>query len=193
MYHLSVLARKRKKSKFAIFNDAIAIRSELDRLSMLNYYYEPKNNINNKESPEMKEARIAHERRTVEKCSKYINDQARAATSYITMANAIYPTNNDEMNTRRLCQDKAIAHYSVVLQEMQYMGDVANLDKNVLTKPALAIDKEIGYIKNWRKSDNKIASKIEKKKSEEKQKAKLARVTSDRENTLIKPYSFIND
>ena len=87
---------------------------------------------------------------------------ARSAASCIEMANSIYITSIEEYNERRKYQNRAIGYYRCLKQELLYvvncMPQKINLNKYM--RSVALIDQEIGLIRNWRKSDNKLKKKL---------------------------------
>lgn len=84
----------------------------------------------------------------------------RSLLRNITVANNIFPTNLAELEERRLLQDKAVGDCYNILQELQYAIETLPVDVNKYTRFALQLEKVIGLIKAWRKSDNRFKKQI---------------------------------
>lgn len=84
----------------------------------------------------------------------------RELVSNVIMANSIYPTNLQELEERRLWQDRAIGCCNALLQELQYAIETLPVDVNKYTCFAKSIQLEISLIKGWRKSDNKYKKSL---------------------------------
>ena len=92
---------------------------------------------------------LEQERNTVHGCIASVNEHA-------TVANSLYPTTMEELTERRLHQDIAVGQCNRLKQELQYIIETLEVDINRYTRIAEMIDKEIGLIKAWRKSDAKF-------------------------------------
>lgn len=100
----------------------------------------------------------------------------RNLTSNITHANSIYAINLEELNERRIYQDKAIGDCFDLKTEIENIADQITLNLDKLSPIIQMIQKEITLLKGWRQSDNKIRKKFEKIELE------------NNENMLIKPF-----
>ena len=81
----------------------------------------------------------------------------------IIAANTIYPVNAVEYNQRRSFQDIAIGNCEQLFQEMQYVIAIIPVDAEKYMRYVDMIEREIGLLKGWRKSDNKILKRIKNK------------------------------
>ncbi|MCD8376875.1 MAG: hypothetical protein LUD69_08015 [Oscillospiraceae bacterium] len=91
----------------------------------------------------------------------FIADERKAIINYMRetsrcmrAANSIYPQYKSELTTRRIHQEEAIGYCETLKEELQYTIETLPVDVNKYTVIAEMIDKEIEYIKEWRKSDN---------------------------------------
>ena len=83
----------------------------------------------------------------------------------ITGANTIYVTCEREYYDRRHYQTEAIINCEQILQEMQYILEVIPCDVNKFMPHVELIQKEIALLKGWRKSDNRLLTKLRKDNS----------------------------
>ena len=83
----------------------------------------------------------------------------------IVAANSIYPITIEEVNYRRVLQDKAIANCEQLFQELTYLADMLPISLIKIEPYADVIDKEIALLKGWRKSTNAMAKKVQTRKS----------------------------
>lgn len=91
----------------------------------------------------------------------------------ITHANSIYPVFESEYYERRNLQNCAIANCEQLLQEFQYIISIIPTDINKYLRYTDMIEREIALLKGWRKSDNRILTKIQ-QNSEKKNETKTA-------------------
>lgn len=102
-----------------------------------------------------------------------VDGAVRELVSEIRRANSIYPVNVSEYYERRLHQDRAIAQCDVLEEELHYIIDVLARSTGVsVDKYSHFIDlieKERALLKGWRKSDNRILTRIRKDKTPEEQ------------------------
>lgn len=80
----------------------------------------------------------------------------------ITAANTIFPVDERELSDRRAYQTMAIANCEQILQALQYIMDVLPVDANRLLRYVELVEKEIALLKGWRKSNSKIAKRMQK-------------------------------
>ena len=104
----------------------------------------------------------------IEKERIYFLDILRNLIKNIVKANTIYPVNMNEYKERRSYQNNAIGDCEDLLQEMQYILSIVPVDAEKYMQYVELIEKEIALLKGWRKGDNKIANRLEKKKEESK-------------------------
>ena len=86
----------------------------------------------------------------------------------LTAANSIYPQTMQELNLRRLYQDKAIANCYQLISELQYIIMIFNVNVDKYIPYCDDINYEIGLIKGWRKSNKKFMPAIRKNEENEK-------------------------
>lgn len=175
---MSVVKAKRKPSDFEVFHHLTKMRQEITDLLLRDFGYKTqkankniermfggrsydKLNDNEKANYDKRKKRdeafcewfIIDERKAVTDCLRNI-------TSYVYMANSIYPMYEKELIERRVYQDKAIGLCYALVQELQYAIETLPVDVNVYLRFAEMIDKEITLIKAWRKSDNRFKKTI---------------------------------
>lgn len=98
---------------------------------------------------------VDHERENLLEITKNIHEN-------LVMANSIYPVCEAEFYERRVNQDRAIGNCYQLLHEMQYIISVFPVNKQKYMRYTDMITREIALIKGWRKSDNKILTRIRK-------------------------------
>lgn len=171
---MSVLVKKRKKSKFEVFDHWFDVRRELTDLLLRDFGYsfdKAETRLNkrfgNKSIENMDEKERARYQKTKERYEAFddwfidnerntITEYIREVTKHCFIANSNYPYIDEEYIQRRLHQDEAIGFCQAIKQELQYVIDTLPVDVNVYLRFAEMIDKEVALIKAWRKSDNKI-------------------------------------
>ena len=171
---MSVLVKKRKKSKFEVFDHWYNLRKELTDLLLRDFGYsfekaEARLNkrFGNKPFEEMDETEKERYQKTKERYEAFdewfIEDERNTITAYMRevtkhcfVANSNYPYIDEEYVQRRLHQDEAIGFCFAIKQELQYAIETLPVDVNVYLRFAEMIDKEVALIKAWRKSDNRI-------------------------------------
>ena len=87
----------------------------------------------------------------------------------ITAANSIYATSEREYFERRMFQTHAIINCEQLLQEMQYILHVIPCDIEKFVPYVESIEREIALLKGWRKSDNKILTRLRESKNKKSQ------------------------
>lgn len=100
----------------------------------------------------------------IDKERMYFLDILRSLMKNIVKANSIYPVSMEEYHERRNYQNGAISDCEDLLQEMQYMISIVPVDAEKYMQYVEIIEREIALLKGWRKGDNKIASRLRKKK-----------------------------
>lgn len=78
----------------------------------------------------------------------------------ISLANSIYPTNQMELDERRLNQSKAIGYCYALLSALQDVIKTLPVSVGKYDRYAKSINEEIALLKGWRKSDNKFKKKF---------------------------------
>lgn len=160
---MSVLASKRKESKFEV------ITFSKDLHDMLREFMQ--RNFGVKDLDQFVRVRYAYGKDDVEDFEKYrylmhthkreIDRLATLMTSNLRAANSNYPVNMREYEYRRLSQEVAILNCEQILKELQQVVETFEVDLNVYDRYVEAIDREIGLIKKWRQSDNKIKARLQ--------------------------------
>lgn len=171
---MSVVKRKRKESPFEVFHHLTKLRQNITDLLLrdFGYSYEKfrkklERRYGGKEYEELTDVQkadyerqkkrneafeewyISIERETVIECIHSINE-------HVYLANAIYPTCQEELTERRLHQDIAIGQCARLAQELQYAVETLPVNVNIYLAIAQDIEKQISLLKGWRKSDNKF-------------------------------------
>lgn len=157
---MSVIAAKRKESR----DEAIAYSIELhDMLIELMH-----RSFGVKDVDQYVRMRFACGKDSAEDLAKYryimteaknqIERTASLLTANLRGAKSLYPTSMHEYEIRRDYQNAGIVNCNQLIDQLQHVVDVFNVDLNVYGRYIKAIDREIGLIKKWRQSDNKMKS-----------------------------------
>ena len=73
--------------------------------------------------------------------------------SKITYANSIYPTTQEELDTRRRYQQEAIGHNENLLQLMRLtLNEIPSIDANKLNRAVELIIQESKLLRAWKKA-----------------------------------------
>lgn len=153
----NVLAADRKPSHFEVFDNADNIHKELTKYVLKDFAVE-KIDKAAKLTEEQKE--FLNYRRS------YITLTLLRLNSNLRKANAIYIKTPTDYEQRRKFQNTALGNCDDLIDTLQkVVQTVANFDGfkinlNKYTSSALIIDKEINLIKDWQKSDNKVAKRL---------------------------------
>ena len=183
---MSVVKSKRSISAMEFFHNAISLRKKMTELLMRDFGVKQfKRNIKFVENVEdfSDEDKILVEEVfdkyglnycfldeypawLIEKERLYFLDILRDMMKNIVKANSIYPVSMAEYCERRNYQNNAIGACEDLLQEMQYILTIVPVDAEKYMPYVEMIEREIALLKGWRKSDNKIASRLKKKEKE---------------------------
>lgn len=157
---MSVLASKRKESKFEAIVYSIELHKMLTELMLRDFGV--------KDLDHLVRVRYAYGKDKTENFARYrhlmrnakdrIDQTAFLITNNLRGANSLYPTTMHEYEQRRDYQNFAIAHCEQLIKELQRVVELFDVDINVYRRVINAIDREIGLIKKWRQRDNKIKS-----------------------------------
>ena len=126
---MSVVKRKRKESPFEVFHHLTKMRKDITDLLLRDFGYS-----NEKFQKKM-------ERWYGGRPPDQLTDTQKK---------------NIERQKRRIHQDLAIGQCYRLVQELQYSIETLPVDINVYLRFSEQIQKEVGLIKGWRKSDNKF-------------------------------------
>lgn len=159
---MSVRLSDRKESRFEVITFSVSIREKLTELMHRGFGIK---NIRNAASRRYAFGKAASDSPTeyVREMTEYkrrLGELASQLTNNLRAANSIYPTSLKECEQRRTYQNTAIANCEQILGELQMIAEVFETDLNTFGECINAIDREIGLIKRWRQSDNKIRSKL---------------------------------
>lgn len=122
----------------------------------------------NKQDVVRKKYKVHMDEDTPEEDYKWILDDERDVIAKmvanlcanITSANSIFPENRDELNLRRLYQDKAIGNCFQLKSELQYIITIFNVNVDKYIPYCDDIDYQIVLLKGWRKSNKKFMPTI---------------------------------
>lgn len=160
---MSVLASKRRESRFEVLVFADELRRMFTEFAQRDFGV--------KDVDQLVRVRYACGKDKIENFARYHDlmrkskDQVIQETALITSnlrgANSIYPTTLHEYEIRRDYQNYALAHCEILIKELQHIVELFDVDVNAYRRYINAIDREIGLIKKWRQSDNKIKSYLQ--------------------------------
>ena len=159
---MSVIARKRKESKFKVLDNAENLKRAMIRLRQENY------GIHDIFEPVRQPYRIAGKERNSQQYFLFLKDRANKISEMtdrliflINQANSIYPTTLHELEKRRDIQNDAIGCCTFILNQMQTINDIYDIDLNLFCECLDLLDEQLRLLKRWRQSDNKIRHKLE--------------------------------
>jgi hypothetical protein len=92
-------------------------------------------------------------------------DILRDLMKNITGANTIYPQTFGELDKRRLYQDEAIVNCEQLIEELTYCTDMLPVKLGNLLPYVDKIDKEVTYLRGWRKDNNRLEKDVAKKEA----------------------------
>ena len=160
---MSVLASKRRESKFEAVTYSIELHDMLLDLILRNFGV--------KDLDHLVRVRYAYGKDEMEDFAKYrylmanfktrIEQLASQLTSNVRGANSTYPTTMREYEQRRDYQNDALVNCEQLIKELQRVVEIFEVDLNTYGRYVKAIDREIGLIKKWRQRDNKIKSYLQ--------------------------------
>lgn len=160
---MSVLASKRRESKFEAITYSVELHNMLLDLMQRNFGV--------KDLEHLVRVRYAYGKDETEDFAKYrylmtnfktrIDQLASQLTSNVRAANSTYPTNMREYEQRRDYQNNALVNCEQLIKELQRVVEIFEVDLNTYGRYVKAIDREIGLIKKWRQRDNKIKSYLQ--------------------------------
>ncbi len=175
---MSVIKAKRHESQFEVFHHWYQTRKEITTLMLFDFGLHPErqersllHRLNIPDPAQLEgealERYNKHKRRMASVVSWYLEQQRNtvhdciaAVNEHVFVANSIFPTCPEELTERRVHQDIAIGQCFRLKQELQYTIETLEVDVNRYLRIAEMIDREIGLIKAWRKSDNKFKSAV---------------------------------
>lgn len=150
---MSVLVSQRGESRFEVFHNAYKIRKMATDLALREFGYKRK--VIEYETEQQRERRKGFEEWFIDNSRESVISACRTLINNLTAANAIFPNCKEELTERRVYQDRALGAVYVIAQELQYAMETLPVDVNKFLIIAEPLEKEIGLIKQWRKSDNK--------------------------------------
>lgn len=171
---MSVPKGKRKESQFEVFHHSTKMRREVADLMKREFGFSPKKFENELRKQfggrsfdelddneklvynRMKEQWMEFYKELIKDERKAILDFMRNIGKEIQFANAIYPTNQEGLNARRLHQEMAIGYCHALISELQHAIETLPVKINSYARFADMIDRQIALLKSWRKSDNKL-------------------------------------
>ena len=159
---MSVIARKRKESRFKVLDNAENLKRAMIRLHQENY------GIKDIYEPVRQPYRIAGKERNSQQYFLFLHNRIETISEMtnrliflINQANSIYPTTLHELERRRDIQTDAISCCNFILNQMQTINDIYDIDLNLFCECVNLLDEELRLLKRWRQSDNKRRHKLE--------------------------------
>lgn len=157
---MSVVKNKRSLSRLEFYNNARKLRADLTNFLLRDF------GVRDKVWKDINED--GKEIMVTEKYPEWIIENFRHTIitslnnlmANIVAANSIYPITIQEVDYRRILQDKAIGNCEQLFQELVFCADILPLSLSKFEPYAEVIDKEIALLKGWRKQNNEIRYKI---------------------------------
>lgn len=158
---MSVVKNKRSLSRLEFYNNARKLRNDLTNFLLRDFGVRNKVYRSIEEDNKVVTTTEQYPHWLVDYYRKSIISILNSLMTNIVAANSVYPINLDEVNYRRILQDKAIANCEQLFQELVYLSDVLPISLIKVEPYAETIDFEITLLKAWRKTTNTIARRIE--------------------------------
>ena len=143
---MSVVKSKRNKSGVEFEMILFQLVDGIDNLVEHDFYAEGMLAVKNKMFLDMR--------------SRALEDLTDKLVFYIKIANSIYPQCIAEWEERRVAQGKAIGTCYAILTNMQRIMMRLRIPDNKYTLDIQNIMRMINSLKAWRKSDNKLKTKL---------------------------------
>lgn len=143
---MSVVKSKRNKSDVEFEMILFQLVDGIDNLVEHDFYAEGMLAVKNKMFLEMR--------------SRALEDLTDKLVFYIKIANSIYPQCIAEWEERRVAQGKAIGTCYAILTNMQRIMMRLRIPDNKYTLDIQNVMRMINSLKAWRKSDNKLKTKL---------------------------------
>ena len=143
---MSVVKSKRNKSGIEFEMILFQLADGIDNLVEHDFYAEGMLAVKNKMFLEMR--------------SRALEDLTDKLVFYIKIANSIYPQCITEWEERRVAQGKAIGTCYAILTNMQRIMMRLRIPDNKYTLDIQNVMRMINSLKAWRKSDNKLKTKL---------------------------------
>ena len=158
---MSVVKNKRSLSRLEFYNNARKLRNDLTNFLLRDFGVKNKVYRSVEEDNKVVTTTEQYPQWLVDYYRKSIISILNSLMTNIVAANSVYPINLDEVNYRRILQDKAIVNCEQLFQELVYLSDVLPISLIKVEPYAETIDFEITLLKAWRKTTNTIARRIE--------------------------------
>lgn len=143
---MSVVKSKRNQSGVEFEMILFQLADGIDNLVEHDFYAEGMLAVKNKMFLEMR--------------SRALEDLTDRLLYHIKIANSIYPTCIAEWEERRVAQGKAIGTCYAILTNMQRIMMRLRIPDNKYTLDIRNVMRMINSLKAWRKSDNKLKTKL---------------------------------
>lgn len=112
--------------------------------------------------------------------------EALNLVKYTIFANSIYPYYEFEFNNRRNYQDLAISTCEYIIQIFTFANQMLKGDANKYKDIIESIKQEANIIRGWKKSDNRLLTKIREREEALKDKSKETIARLEKENKELK-------
>lgn len=161
---MSVLASKRKQSRFEVIVNAVSIHDMLLDLMAREFGLRKASSLVRKRNSAgcLTAKERGYYTLILNQSKSRIDYLCRQLISNIRAANSIYPVNDREYTSRREYQNCAIANCEQIIGELQRIIDIFDVDINLYIRYTDALTYEKKLIKSWRQSDNKRDCRISK-------------------------------
>lgn len=158
---MSVVKNKRSLSRLEFYNNARKLRNDLTNFLLRDFGVRNKVYRSVEEDNKVVTTTEQYPQWLIDYYRKSIIAILNSLMMNIVAANSVYPISLDEVNYRRILQDKAIANCEQLFQELVYLSDTLPISLIKVEPYAETIDFEITLLKAWRKTTNTIARRIE--------------------------------
>ena len=158
-----VLKKKRGLSKLEFYHNARKMRKEMTMLILRDFGLHSRGAKFKADTGSQQPEGFYDE--IIKRFSDKMFDLLEKLVLNITAANTIFPTNQSELEKRRLYQDEAIINCEQLLQQFLYCHDVLPVKASIFVPYIEQIEFEINLLKGWRKSDNRNFKNFEKRQS----------------------------
>ena len=193
---MSVPAWKRKPSEFKVHSQLTKMRKEVTDLALRDFGWRKDKEakrierlFNNRKfeqlNPEEQERYTKLQERNEAFAEWFIKDEReyiihdiRTLDTEVSLANNIYPQYIEELIERRKHQDLAIGYCTDLVQELQYINETLPIDNNKYHTLIDMVNEEVLLLKGWRKSDNKLKTRLHLEEDKEKITSLLTEIIS---------------
>lgn len=171
---MSVLKGKRKESKFEVFENYSRVRKQAYLLVKNNLGYQPTKydkqvermlqpeKLEELDEDQQKAWRTKHAKAIEFEVwwiwdeKQWLMNSLRNLSSYLYMANSVYPQCQEELDIRRSYQSRCVGICQSIITELQMLSQEVPSNLRLILTIVDLLNQEINLIKAWRKSDNRF-------------------------------------